>query len=214
MIVFIFKNILNRFRYFVSLMDRGRWGLINCLQENLIERIKAGDSEVFYELIQPIHADLYRMAYAYVQNEADAVDILQQAMIQAFERIDSLKEPSYFKTWMIRIVINCSKTYLAKTKKLDVTDPLELVDVQIVSHTYQEEEIDLWDALQSLEEKYKTVLLLRFYQDYTVPEVANILDMPLGTVKTNIRRGLMRLKQKLKGVYLDEWLQSVEGNDE
>lgn len=169
---------------------------------------------MFYELIQPIHADLYRMAYAYVQNEVDAVDILQQAMIQAFERIDSLKEPSYFKTWMIRIVINCSKTYLAKTKKLDVTDPLELVDVQVVSHTYQEEEIDLWGALQSLDEKYKTVLLLRFYQDYTVPEVANILEMPLGTVKTNIRRGLMQLKQKLKGVYLDEWLQSVEGNDE
>lgn len=154
------------------------------------------------------------MAYAYVQNETDAVDILQQAMIQAFERIDSLKEPSYFKTWMIRIVINCSKTYLAKIKKLDVTDPFELVNVQVVSHTYQEEEIDLWGALQSLEEKYKTVLLLKFYQDYTVPEVANILDMPLGTVKTNIRRGLMQLKQKLKGVYLDEWLQSVEGNDE
>lgn len=154
------------------------------------------------------------MAFVYVQNETDAVDILQQAMIQAFERIESLKEPSYFKTWMIRIVINCSKTYLAKMKKLEVTDPLELVDVQSVSHTYKEEELDLWDALQSLEEKYKTVLLLRFYQDYTVPEVAAILEMPLGTVKTNIRRGLIQLKQKLKGVYLDEWLQSVEGNDE
>lgn len=169
---------------------------------------------MFYELIEPIHADLYRMAFVYVQNETDAVDILQQAMIQAFERIESLKEPSYFKTWMIRIVINCSKTYLAKMKKLEVTDPLELVDVQSVSHTYKEEELDLWDALQSLEEKYKTVLLLRFYQDYTVPEVAAILEMPLGTVKTNIRRGLIQLKQKLKGVYLDEWLQSVEGNDE
>jgi len=169
---------------------------------------------VFYELIEPIHADLYRMAFVYVQNETDAVDILQQAIIQAFERIESLKEPSYFKTWMIRIVINCSKTYLSKMKKLEITDPLELVDVQSVSHTYMEEEMDLWAALQSLEEKYKTVLLLRFYQDYTVPEVAAILEMPLGTVKTNIRRGLMQLKQKLKGVYLDEWLQSVEGNDE
>lgn len=154
------------------------------------------------------------MAFVYVQNETDAVDILQQAIIQAFERIESLKEPSYFKTWMIRIVINCSKTYLSKMKKLEITDPLELVDVQSVSHTYMEEEMDLWAALQSLEEKYKTVLLLRFYQDYTVPEVAAILEMPLGTVKSNIRRGLMQLKQKLKGVYLDEWLQSVEGNDE
>lgn len=195
-------------------MYRGRWSHINSLQEDLLERIKQGDSDVFYELIEPIHADLYRMAFVYVQNETDAVDILQQAMIQAFERIESLKEPSYFKTWMIRIVINCSKTYLAKMKKLEVTDPLELVDVQSVSHTYMEEEMDLWAALQSLEEKYKTVLLLRFYQDYTVPEVAAILEMPLGTVKTNIRRGLIQLKQKLKGVYLDEWLQSVEGNDE
>lgn len=154
------------------------------------------------------------MAFVYVQNETDAVDILQQAMIQAFEHIESLKEPNYFKTWMIRIVINCSKTYLAKMKKLEITDPLELVDVQTISHTYKEEELDLWDALQSLEEKYKTALLLRFYQEYTVPEVAAILEMPLGTVKTNIRRGLMQLKQKLKGVYLDEWLQSVEGNHE
>lgn len=104
------------------------------------------------------------MAFVHVQNETDAVDILQQAIIQAFERIESLKEPSYFKTWMIRIVINCSKTYLSKMKKLEITDPLELVDVQSVSHTYMEEEMDLWAALQSLEEKYKTVLLLRFYQ--------------------------------------------------
>ena len=154
------------------------------------------------------------MAFAYVRQEVDAVDILQQAIIKAFEHFDTLKEPSYFKTWMIRIIINCSKTYLMKQARVDVTDPMELVDTQSTSHTYKEEEIDLWQALQSLEEKYKTVLLLRFYQDYTVPEIASILEQPLGTVKTNIRRGLQQLKQKLKGVYLDEWLQSVERNDE
>ena len=154
------------------------------------------------------------MAYAYVQQEADAVDILQQAMIQAFERIESLREIDYFKTWMIRIVINCSKTYLVKRDRLELMDPAELVDYQSVTHTYKEEEMDLWRELQSLEEKYKTVLLLRFYQDYMVPEIATILEMPLGTVKTNIRRGLHQLKQKLKGVYLDEWLQSIEEHDE
>lgn len=154
------------------------------------------------------------MAFVYVQNEADAVDILQQAMIKGFEHIESLQEPKYFKTWMIRIVINCCKTYMEKMKKIEVTDPTELFELQSVSHTYKEEELDLWTALQSLEEKYKTVLLLRFYQDYTVPEMAAILEMPPGTVKTNIRRGLKQLKQMLKGVYVDEWLQYVEGNDE
>lgn len=152
------------------------------------------------------------MAFVYIQNEADAVDILQQAMIKAYEHIGNLKEPKYFKTWMTRIVINCSKTYMEKIKSIDVTDPTRLVDMQTTIHTYKEEEIDLWNALQSLEEKYKTVLLLRFYQDYTVPEIAVIVELPVGTVKTNIRRGLLQLKQLLKGVYVDDWLQSIEGN--
>lgn len=154
------------------------------------------------------------MAFVYIQNEADAVDVLQQAMIKAYENIEGLKEPKYFKTWMVRIVINCSKTYIEKIKRIDVTDPTKLVDMQTTTHTYKEEEIDLWNALQSLEEKYKTVLLLRFYQDYTVPEIASIVELPIGTVKTNIRRGLMQLKQLLKGVYMDEWLQSIERNAE
>lgn len=152
------------------------------------------------------------MTFVYIQNEADAVDILQQAMIKAYEHIGNLKEPKYFKTWMTRIVINCSKTYMEKINSIDVTDPTRLVDMQTTAHTYKEEEIDLWNALQSLEEKYKTVLLLRFYQDYTVPEIAVIVELPVGTVKTNIRRGLMQLKQLLKGVYVDDWLQSIEGN--
>lgn len=76
-----------------------------------------------------------------------------------------------------------------------------------------DEQLDLWEALRRLEEKYKTVLLLRFYQDLTVNEISRILDCPEGTVKTNIRRGLHRLRQQLKGAYIDEWVQSVEAGD-
>lgn len=154
------------------------------------------------------------MAFVYVQNEADAVDILQQAITKAFEHIESLKEPAYFKTWMTRIIINSCNTYLQKAQRIDVTNPDKLVDVQTFTYTYQEEELDLWAALQTLEEKYKTALLLRFYQDYTVPEIAKMLEQPVGTVKTNIRRGLQKLKEQLKGVYIDEWLQSVKECDE
>ena len=150
------------------------------------------------------------MAYAYVGNEADAIDMIQQAITKGFEQIGCLREPKYFKTWMIRIVINCCKTFIQKSKRVKLTDPAELVDSQAVSHTYKEEEIDLWQALQSLEEKYKTALLLRYYHDYTVPEIAEIEEMPVGTVKTNIRRGLLQLKGMLKGAYVDDWVQSVE----
>lgn len=180
----------------------------------LIGRVRQGEGEVFYDLIQPIYADLYRMAYIYVQNEHEAIEIIQQSMIRGYEKIGQLLNPEYFKTWMIRIVINCSKTYIAKMNRLQVTDPMDLQDLQSVTNDFMEEEMDLWQALQMLEEKYKTVLVLRFYQDLTVADIAPIVDLPEGTVKTNIRRGLLQLKQLLKGAYVDEWLQSVESSDQ
>ncbi|MBD8069707.1 sigma-70 family RNA polymerase sigma factor [Bacillus sp. PS06] len=182
-------------------------------QESLILRVCEGDEEAFYELIQPIQAELYRMAFVYTHNENDAIDILQQTLIRAYEGMRNLKEPKYLKTWLTRIVINCSKTYIEKRKHFDLVDPSELQEIQMDGSNLVEEEMDLWQALSTLEEKYKTVLLLRFYQDYTVPEIARILECPEGTVKTHIRRGLKQLKLCLKGVYEDEWIQSVEGHD-
>ena len=78
-------------------------------------------------------------------------------------------------------------------------EPQTFEDLTSASPTYIEEELDLWQALCQLEEKYKTVLLLRFYQDYSVKDIAAILQCPEGTVKTHIRRGLHALRQQLKG---------------
>ena len=89
-------------------------------------------------------------------------------------------------------------------------EPAELDLLQGPSSSNIEEELDLWQALCQLKEKYKTVLLLRFYQDYSVKQISAILECPEGTVKTNIRRGLQALRQQLKGAYIDEWVQSVE----
>lgn len=157
-----------------------------------------------------MQGQLYRIAYVYVQNENDAVDILQQSIIRAYEGIRKLKEQQFFKTWMTRIVINCSKTYIAKNKREEMIEPAQLDLLQGPSSSHVEEEFDLWQALCQLEEKYKTVLLLRFYQDYSVKQISSILEYPEGTVKTNIRRGLQVLRQQLKGAYIDEWVQSVE----
>ena len=74
----------------------------------------------------------------------------------------------------------------------------ESVDVK------REAKLDLLQAMDEIEEKYKTVLLLRFYQDYTIQQIAEFLSCPEGTVKTNIRRGLERLRSKLKGAYIDD----------
>ena len=87
-------------------------------QVSLIEQAKNGDEEAFYQLINQKKTELYRIAFVYVQNENDAVDIFQQTIIRAYEGLPKLNEPKYFSTWITRIVINCSKTYIAKTKDI------------------------------------------------------------------------------------------------
>ena len=182
-------------------------------QFSLIEEAKNGDEDAFYQLINQKKTELYRMAYVYVQNENDAVEIYQQTIIRAFEGLPKLNEPKYFSTWITRILINCSKTYISKRKNIDFVEPVDIENLKTISHFNIEERLDLWKALYQLDEKYKTVLLLRFYQDYSVSQIAAILQCPEGTVKTHIRRGLKSLRQLLKGAYIDEWVQSVEGND-
>ncbi|WP_456279390.1 sigma-70 family RNA polymerase sigma factor [Bacillus sp. AK128] len=157
--------------------------------------------------------ELYRMAFIYVQNENDAIEIYQQTIIRAFEGLPKLNEPKYFSTWITRILINCCKTYIAKRKKMDLVDPTSFETMNTISYSNIEEHLDLWSALYQLDEKYKTVLLLRFYQDYSITQIASILQYPEGTVKTYIRRGLQALRSQLKGAYIDEWVQSVERND-
>lgn len=182
-------------------------------QSTLVEKAQSGDENAFYELLEPLQAQLYRIAFVYVRNEDDAVDIFQQSVIRAYEGLPKLNEPKYFSTWLTRIVINCSKSYIEKNNQIQLTDPLKFDDYESNSTTNIDEQLDLWRALSRLEEKYKTVLLLRFYQDLAVKEIALILDCPEGTVKTNIRRGLQALRQQLKGAYIDEWVQSIEGSD-
>lgn len=179
----------------------------------LVELAKNGDGDAFYELIEKEQDKLYRIAYVYVQNENDAIDVFQQAVVKAYEGLHQLKQAHYFSTWLTRIVINCSMTYIEKRKPLHLMEPNLLNEFTNAAPIQTEEQLDLWDALCLLEEKYKTALLLRFYQDYSVIQIATILQCPEGTVKTNIRRGLQALRQRLKGAYIDEWTKSIERND-
>lgn len=195
--------------------SNGRMGAFYIINNNfsLIEQAKNGDEEAFYNLIDQKKSELYRMAFVYVQNENDAVEIYQQTIIRAFEGLPKLNEPKYFSTWITRILINCCKTYKAKRKNIELVDPANIENVKTISYSNIEEHLDLWNALYQLDEKYKTVLILRFYQDCSVNQIAAILQYPEGTVKTYIRRGLQALRKQLKGAYINEWVKSVERND-
>jgi len=170
----------------------------------LVARAKKGDTEAFQALIHEEKEKLYKMAYVYMKNEEEALEVFQDTIYKALKSIASLKQDAYFSTWITRILINTAIASLRTKQKVVPLSPEMLESLGESSSSESEDQMDLLQAMDEIEEKYKTVLLLRYYQDYTVSQIAILLDCPEGTVKTNIRRGLTILRTKLKGVYLDD----------
>jgi RNA polymerase sigma-70 factor (ECF subfamily) len=201
---------LNRFVVSISLISNKRKEDANLeIKSKLVKRAKKGDSDAFQTLIHEEKEKMYKMAYVYMRNEDDALEVFQESLYKAFKSIDTLKNNDYFSTWVIRILINTAIATLKKKQKLVSISNDMLEHMGNVEHFPSEDHLDLLGAMDEIDEKYKTVLLLRFYEDYTVKQIATFLNCPEGTVKTNIRRGLEVLKSKLKGVYLDDRKNSI-----
>ncbi|NKE06131.1 sigma-70 family RNA polymerase sigma factor [Mesobacillus selenatarsenatis] len=166
---------------------------------SLIKKAQRGNAKAFLELFQQYEQDLYRMAYIYVKNENDALDVVQETAYKSFKSIKELKEPQYFKSWLIRIAISCSLDILRKRKK---AVPLKPDFEEFISGAVHEDltlEITLRGLIEELREEEKSVILLRFYQGMTLKEVSETLDIPLGSSKTILYRGLEKLRKKWKG---------------
>lgn len=173
--------------------------------EKMIAAAIRSDRLALQQLLKLEKEKLYRMAYTYVKNEDDALEIFQQTVLQAIESVHQVKEPNYFSTWLTRICINKALAVLRKKKKLIVLDEIEARSSATEASVDIAQQLDVANALGLLPEKYKTALMLRFYQDFTVKQIADVMECPEGTVKTMIHRGLALLKKELKGVYVDEW---------
>jgi RNA polymerase sigma-70 factor, ECF subfamily len=165
----------------------------------LIKKAQKGNDKAFLELFQIYEHDLYRMAFTYVKNQNDAMDVVQETAYKSFKSIKELKEPKYFKSWLMRIAISCSLDILRKKKNVV---PLKPDFEEYISGENNEDltsEITLKDLIEELREEEKSVILLRFYQGMTIKEVSETLNIPLGSAKTILYRGLAKLKKDLKG---------------
>lgn len=168
-------------------------------QMDLIKKAQKGNDKAFLTLFQKYEQDIYRMAYIYVKNQNDALDVVQETAYRSFKSIGTLKEPRYFKTWLMRIAISCSLDILRKRKNVV---PLKPEFEEYLSDQVNEDiisEITLKDLIDQLDNNEKSVILLRFYQGLTLREVSDTLQIPLGTAKTVLYRGLNKLRKNLKG---------------
>lgn len=151
------------------------------------------DKEALIE--QQLIADykkLYRLAYSYVHNENDALDIVQESAYKAIKNSGSLKNVQYRGTWLCRIVINESISFLRRQRRQTV--PLCELDGE-AEDTYTD--LDLRRALEQLDPMDKTVVVLRFFEGLQLNQIAQVLDENLNTIKSRLYRSLKKLKLSL-----------------
>lgn len=167
--------------------------------ERLVKQAQKGNDKAYLMLFQQYEADIYRMAYVYVKNNDDALDLVQEVAYQSFKKISTLKKPEYFKTWLMKITINCALSLINKNKKVI---PLNL-DFEVITGSEDEDitlTLSLHELIDTLKEDEKSVILLKYYDDRTLKEISEILDIPLGTAKSVLYRALDKLRQDLKEV--------------
>jgi RNA polymerase sigma-70 factor, ECF subfamily len=168
---------------------------------NIEEQVKfaiRGDEKAFEYLMDINKEGLYRTAFAYVKNEQDALDILQETVYKAYTSINKLMEPKYFKTWLTRILINNAISFINKSKKIEyLTDVIPNYS-NCNTGNLIDEKLDILSSIEKLDDKHKTVIVLKYFQDLTITEISEVLDCPSGTIKTYLNKALTQLRFIMK----------------
>jgi RNA polymerase sigma factor (sigma-70 family) len=166
----------------------------------LIRAAQSGDRDALITLLRDIEQHVYRTAFYILNNEQDALDASQEALIRIYTRIESYEEKAKFKTWVQRIVTNICIDKFRRNKPTVSIDEFEFVfqDTQDVEHTvlssYMAE--DIREAINQLPEHHRSVIVLRYLQDFSYNEISECLDLPLNTVKSY----LFRARQQLQSI--------------
>ncbi|AWI06225.1 sigma-70 family RNA polymerase sigma factor [Clostridium drakei] len=165
-------------------------------------KAQKGDDIAFSELIECHKENLYKIAFAYLKNEEEALDIVSDTIYKVYMDINKLKNPKFFKTWITRILINNSINSLKKNRRVILIDEYEKIENFSISNLDLETDIpkciDLYNAIDSLNIKSKTIIILKYFQDMTISEISNTLEIPEGTVKVYIHRALKKLRIQLR----------------
>lgn len=150
------------------------------------------------EFIEENQDKLYRIAFSYIKNEDLALDIVQESIEKALRNIKTLKHEEYVKTWFYRILINESLGYIRRNKNATLCQVEDLKDDIEWNDNITIEGIDLYNNIGKLKEKLRTVIILRFFEDLKIEEIARITKTSPNTVKSRLYKGLEELKKLIK----------------
>lgn len=167
--------------------------------EELVEKAKKNDEMAFDELINLIKKELYLIAKSKLKNDDDIADAIQETILKCFQNIHKLRNIKYFKTWVIKILINeCNKIY-RKKEKYKISLENNEMENYLKSDEKYDENIDFYILISKLELDEQLILTLYYYVGYTTKEISKILKKNENTIRSKINRAKYKLKNQLKG---------------
>ena len=164
----------------------------------LVESTKAGDKSAFSTLVLRHQRGLLRLSLRFVKDLDTAEDVVQEAFIKAYEKLDSFEGRSSFKSWLYQIALNTARNRLRETRRetIDVEDThlsvKAVVETDMV-HTAVAELLN--KEVEKLPFRQRTALVLRVYEDLSFQEIAEVMQCPYDTAKANYRHALLKLKE-------------------
>ena len=159
---------------------------------------KKTNEKIVEDIIIEQYNQYYRLAYSYVHNEADAEDIVQNGAYKALRNSRTLRNSEYAKTWVYRIMLNEIFNFLRRPQAVSYEYMQEEMGMgaEAVEDTYAD--IDLQTALDSLPEQDKAIIVMKFFEDKKLEEIADILNENINTIKSRLYRSMKKLRIRLE----------------
>lgn len=186
--------------------------------EELVLKVQRGDKDAFEALFNLYKTKAMRLAYLITNNQTLSDDITQEAFVQSYLNIKSLRNPQQFKTWFFKILTRLAWKMSTKEKKviaLDaITEPQEVDDRMNIENDFIQKEKSeaIMAAIRQLELKQRTVILLYYYNDFSIAEIAQILGCFEGTVKSRLHSARKQLSKSLITLQ-DESFEEVKADE-
>ena len=151
------------------------------------------------QILTEIYERYYRLAYSYMRNEDDALDVVQESAYRAIRDCRKVRNKDYLSTWIYRIVVNTALDMLRRKKKETTTEELPEIPVED-----QYRDLELRTVLNQLDDKSRTIILLRYFEDLKLEDIADIVGDNLNTVKARLYRSLKKLRLNLEAEHYRE----------
>lgn len=158
------------------------------VKETLINYIKENEDK------------FYRIAFSYSKNEDAALDIVQEAIVKSLNHINKLKKEEYVKTWFYRILINECLQYIKKNKRIITYESQEIENKIEWNDDISINGIDMYKYIQNLNKNLRTVIILRYFEDMKIEEIAKITKTNISTVKSRLYKALEILKNSIEDI--------------